>query len=1154
MILLTFGVPAYARARRSDPCHKVHQRTGEEAKANLESLKRLIVLPVLEEGARTGSVKVETNEAKRQITVESEKGTYVFELTDDPNQTYPAIGLPEVIMKNGRRFARVTLYWKHALENVELAQGQVRSAIRTDLHPHVPRDSTSVSTLSFPQRDALSALVGMESKKGFWRGLFLPVGMGKTIISAKYVQALWNYNHQVGAKGWKKKPKIIFAVENNYILDRTAETFARELGLKKISKVYGLNDKEDFDLNSDMIAITRSSYFLRKERIHELMQADPEQPWILIFDEAHHVEKDDGQFSKIFDDLKPIMDHRHRALLLSSFFGFRDKKLMTTQLNGNVFGSFLNREEALALSRGERLAELCRAQYFRGMQFGYLSPLHGLEVVRHVGDLETSEILGGTTLEDDVRRVRIYPSLLKDVADRVEDNRLYKVPDRGIFFVDTTARADAYANELSELLGEEVRVIHSRPTSDPETFDWFSDKGKFDTSKDRKQHKYVVVVDIFKEGVDITSINLVVLLRQYGDNPAGFANLIQNLGRASRNHGREDQFKPGFRAIDYSGATRWLREGLAQVMIEPMREGGDHAKGYRPHITVDQRVMTPLVFQQQYFQLFPEEATFNALYPEFEPDVFKEEIVPVLRQWAMNMGISNWARDYSPREFVLRLARALPELPGKNELIARFEDPQTYEWLYGDGRQAQMRLAPAQKIYQAIHEIAALFHVTPQGRSLRLLELNSPSGMEKFLEALVPMDRPLSDPKEIQTFLSERKGALPLLMSTARGMKGLRQKDILIKEALLELARRIPQCPERDARIAEMESTEGWLWSRQDGFREEKLSAAEKAELSRSELARLWGFNRVYRSWRSIAWLWNQAHPEAQVDLAKIHELEEAERLLLLLNPVPTAPVLDSKKLEVFRDLERGAAPIVSERYREFGMERFTVDFGPKRLSLELARRLPNSKEKDQLLLDLENPKLYDWIGSDGANLKPDSATATSSERLYKALHAIAICMKNAYPDAGIDPASVHTSAGVEALLDMFSPGFVIPPITSKGLSRFVESGAHDFLAGLAESELAIRKSDFNESFGPKSATLLLAQKLPKSEEKKLLLKAMKKDEIWGWTASDGAGTSARAIRREYRALLAIAHIQNKYGSKTVDTERFDARELEELAEALLDR
>ncbi|MCB0389784.1 MAG: DEAD/DEAH box helicase family protein [Bdellovibrionales bacterium] len=449
---------------------------------------------------------------------------------------------------------------------IQLMQNRLRSLVRADaiLHPHSNLDehvkSGAPMVPSDPQQETIDALVKFSreyrEKADFSEplkmGMIMPVGMGKSFTSARLIATL----HAL--KELPNSPRIVIALENTLMLDTLARTFANQFNLpaKKIRKIYGDHLKTIWEQNfsdAKLILVSRSSYYTHMEKIHDLVKKDKKSSWAFVFDEAHHLGKADGQFESIFDGrddiqgLNEILSSKDVVLLMSATLWREDANLVTRLLKGRVFGPFLNPQELSQLQRGEDLEKLCQKQFFRATSAGYLSPIYGLRVHHTVGGLPIHKLLNDTqkveSVEDLQSQLTIHMAIVQHLRQEILKNRIKGVFDHGVIFVPTIYHANLYAGLLNEAFGAQTlfRPYHSgKGVNRDEVEDWFIYNKKI------QSHKYLLVVDILKEAIDIPGINLEVFLV----NMLRLKTKMQSLGRGSR----LDQGKTDLRVLDYSGS------------------------------------------------------------------------------------------------------------------------------------------------------------------------------------------------------------------------------------------------------------------------------------------------------------------------------------------------------------------------------------------------------------------------------------------------------------------------------------------------------------------------------------------------------------------------------------------------------------------------
>ncbi|MCB9025201.1 MAG: DEAD/DEAH box helicase family protein [Bdellovibrionaceae bacterium] len=458
---------------------------------------------------------------------------------------------------------------------------QLRSLFRADpfLHPYsnlrfqnsLRRDNIQASA---PQAEALDQLVSLEKdfsllKKHEVRSalLMMPTGLGKTVTTILYLKEL----HK---KGLLDRPtKIIIVYENLYALNQLLRNFQSELSIPddKVLKIYGgltpnkLPNKPDFQI----VVTSRTGYYKKLEYFNKLVADHPEVSWFYFFDEMHHLGTQDGQFESILNGegeipgVLDVLDKNDRILYVSATPWHQDKHLISQLVGQRIAAPFLNADELKTLASGrsydlqahqELIHDLTRAQLFRAIYGGYLSPSNHFEISDHIGKISVTKIMNDTelvTTEDEMlRQLTVHEPIIKHIANRILANREPLTYDNGLIYVPTIHHANLYAGLLNRHFhdlnkGGNFRPYHSKLPQELKEINenWFVHSGG-------RGHKYLIVVDSIKEAADIPTVNLIVNARVIHS----FRSIVQIYGRGVR------PFigKTGTRLIDLTGSFKHL--------------------------------------------------------------------------------------------------------------------------------------------------------------------------------------------------------------------------------------------------------------------------------------------------------------------------------------------------------------------------------------------------------------------------------------------------------------------------------------------------------------------------------------------------------------------------------------------------------------------
>jgi superfamily II DNA or RNA helicase len=1112
----------------------------------VQSVIDYVIVPVLDEGQRMPFARI--TKQGQQIRIRSRRGNYVVRLADDSSQSYPMQGVPEVQVRKGRIEGSVDLNPDAMGEGLLALQGVIRSLFRadSDLHPHrVPLGQTDWKRVpSFPQAETLSWLIGMEKATrtdNFKRGTVLPVANGKTFVAARYPSALYEWHQQRATPGWGKFPKSVLVLDRKDGLDRNVKTFGDELDVEEIAKVYGENRalRRPLDPSLGLHAITRVSYFNRLAEMHRLIEDDPEQPWVVFLDEAHHTGTADGQYQAILQDLDALLRRMRasgrpcnvRVVSMSATLWNDDRDLVVDFLGGNVFGPFLNSDELGRLRRGEKLPELCRTQYYRCVQQGYNAPLEYLDLIEALKDEQLALALNPTLALRRGRKVEVSVALLKEISKKVLRRRGSEVADRGIFYVPTRLLADAYAPILSGLLGAEVRPYHRGEGVDAETYAWFNDERRFGTAAQKGLHKYVLAVELLTEADDIPATNLIVLAKHYRPSRAGFRKLMQMLGRA----GRVNDGKPGFRFVDCTGLSRILREGLSSIVVEKRR--GSEARGMPIGVgAVDYSVQR---FDEEFFRIFPSDGRLYSEYPYFDPEVFVEQGLRVLHLRSAEFGISNFHKEFALKRMALQLAQALPDTVA-GERDALLSDLQN-EWGWSDGDASHAtdlnRIGPRERIYSALFEIALLWNESG-GEAIDLGNLHTRDGVQQLISLLLPWKAGLYSEEQIAQFLDPHKGDHSKFIAAAKlfGVTNLTEAGGLRRYAI-SMVECLDPSPEREVLLEQLKDPTYWGFTTQAAS--PRRSSTEKPE-QREIFEQRQPYQRIARLLHAVRTLAYRS--------GKLAQDASFEDLLACLLPehVFLTSVSDS---QVEQFLEPGGGwDIILRRLGFFGLTRVHGTDASRLIATSVLAKLKPSPLRDRLEKAVaEQP----WRVTDGNSIS--QGRWVTAQKLMEVL-AMAAKILKVQTRQGEHPTELFTGKGMSAFLDLLFLGEVLPWADGATLRRSLgDRGSLRALSAVALQELG--SPGFWREHGAQRILVRLVKKarFPRRVADQRILNLLSDARFWSWQGTDGfmalRDEVEASTERIYRALVWLgARINANSAQPPIDLEKlYSAREFSRL-------
>ncbi len=1075
------------------PCDPLFQPAPSLQKESASDPERFLeeaIKPVIKEAGKTDQVQLKILESGT-IELITPNGQYHFSLRGNGgDHSVVPQGHPEVQFDIGTQKLSAHLEVPASiLDHPIRAKGLVRSSLRADplFRPNLSRDKIK-AVLNEPQEAAVRALLGMNSRKV---GLVMTTGLGKTVTSAHYIAARTRIQMANGT--WKRAPKILFVVENQFIIDQALATYQRELDIleEETQKICGKNSQAALDRSAKIIAITRSSYANpeRLKDIHEFLRSDPDQPWILVFDEAHHVGKTSGQFAEIFSDLDTFMSDQHHALFLSATLWHEDQSLVTDILHGNVYGALLTDAENQDLRAGNRLEDLCLTQYFRSMEYGYNAPMHGVTIVQHIGEIPIETLLDDYKTTDAGRQITVHVPLLQDVVARIEANRR-SFPDRGVLFVPSIEHAEQYTRILRLELGEsaDVRCLHGESRDRVEILSWIKDEENAPQDGSHR-HKYLIVVDMLNEGVDIPGLNLVVFLKNFGETQGGFRSFIQNLGRGSRVSAN----KTDLRVIDYSGFSCVFAEELLNLTINTNLGGGEKRPPSSPVLLVDRETVLRENFRESFFRIFSERIGFEQKFPEFNLGIFLDEengSLWTLAEIAQRLGVG-FTTENGAENTLKRLAEELIVDGDKRSLV--IEKLTKLGLKKRDGSEANngQGLA-AQRIYQGLYTIAK--------------ELKDESGIEPkeiykrevFQKFIGPLELPKLANRDLGVFRDDVTGSLGALAEIAQRLGMAFSKESGAENILKRLAEELIVDGEKRSLVLEKFAKLGL--NKNDG------GSAKSGQGPAAQ--------RIYQGLYVIA---EGLKDESGIEPKEIYKREVFQRLMGSLD----LPRLDEASLAVFRDEGRGSfeALVQIAQIQRFGL---TKDNGAENTLNRLANKLITDVEKRRSVS--EKLATVGFKKDDGRSA--NQGTIQPAQRIYQGLYIIA---KELNVVSGVEPQEIYKREvflrfieKCKVTLTLAVSNAELPELDEESLGIFREK-KRGSLNALAEIALELGVG-FSQGNGAENTLKRLAKKLITDEEK--CRSVSEKLENLGLKKKSGGSSKSGnnfAAQRIYQGLYLIA-------------------------------
>jgi hypothetical protein len=1144
--LVFCALPTSAWARKISSVDSCGARLVRPATAT--QLVDRVVIPVIAEGQREDLAELKKIEGG--VRVSTEWGDYDIIFSKDEDALYPRLGLPALEWRRDRIYGKVILseaIYKHSLVRM---QGIVRSLFRADyLHPHnrpYHWDPSRPDVASYMQKAAMEQLMALAISGAYRRGLMMPPGTGKTTVAAKHVQELWDYYRQMGT--WREPPKVLYVLENEEVLRRAEATFARQLGFTRFTSLYHPHKPMSvrLDPSAQMIAVTRTTYFARREEIHRLL-ARTSAPWVLIADEAHQVGRRLGQFEKIMHSLAPLVSERLQLLMLTATPWRSDRDIIVDILNGKMAAPLLDPVELELLRQGQGLIELHRAQLFRSIEQGYLAPLFGVDI-QPTSKESAAEIFRMTTeLRGDKSQYTPNVRFLRELSDLVREGRFPGIADRGIFFMPTTHQSQENTRVLDQYL-DDVRPYYRGVDEEAQTWRWFREEPKYvDPDSD---HRYLGPVDLLNVGVDVPEINLEVLMSRYSGTRSGFRRLIQHLGRATR----VAWGKFFFRLIDPVGTTRLLRSGLSRISVEAPKEEVGFGGFYRQQkgVRVGRARFTPVEFEKEYFTLFPGEGTFFTEYPFYDPEEFSQGGLRAINARLPEYGIRSVREAWWPKSLAEQIAYGLsvsfPASEERDELIEELLDADSWQWVKWEGALAMSKDGSSrQKLYELFHLLAVFLKT--QGSlpdSFELRHVGTYDGVSEMLNQVLPWKRSLYRVDEIERFLAPGGDLSILFGSISRfNVSSLVTKQ-KVQDFAVRLISSVPVTPELaplKARIlTEIKDPRYWKW---DGWEYFARRSRARDEPTRELLEAKASFQRLFRLTHILRFLVERSGV-APVGSSLLNILD-------VLKPQANQEVAPDH-VKQFVDDKTGGIHALDGKSSWFGIQHLQMDFAPRTIALKILRAIPRSPERDEII-KLVKAENFGWKKTDGLMLTRTPYFATM--RFIRALSLGAVHLKTTDPRfANLDLATLFTNEGLSGFIDQLFLGVRLPLMNQQQLALFKrKEGAIGFLRDQTGPKTGVL--NMRHHYSLRDLVLYVAKGLVSrsvsqqfSEEDRQLnrrmLKVLSDDTLWSWSKTDNEGIALydTTAPKYYRAIYWLALRTNaSFGREIVSLDKIHTYE-----------
>ncbi len=386
-----------------------------------------------------------------------------------------------------------------------------------------PRHSSTTLVLAEYQEDAEEALSQSLDEKGSALGV-MATATGKTVVAHKLAQR----RREHSLRQQNDPGRTLFLVDNTIVLSEAAEKFQSQMGGElSVGQIY-----EGVEQMGDMTYATPSS--LRSiERLQRLFEAG--KIGTVILDEVHH------------------LPAAQNAQLLKRLRGASQDRGWNTDFIG-LTATEIRPDEASVLAFFDRRVGY-EYSVADGWEEGYLTPLRIQEGDRDINPRGVGPILPEHDLYETYRERRYDPSRFPYLSG-LYNRELEKHPlPRGLVLAPNIASAirfNNYLNNQTDIVSTCLTSQHKN--EDPEWFEqsyqaWKAGKWPEGSKYEgRPVPTSAVAVDIFREGVDVPDINV---LLNWADTDS-IIRFMQGIGRGLR----LSPYKTNLSVIDSVGLFR----------------------------------------------------------------------------------------------------------------------------------------------------------------------------------------------------------------------------------------------------------------------------------------------------------------------------------------------------------------------------------------------------------------------------------------------------------------------------------------------------------------------------------------------------------------------------------------------------------------------
>lgn len=344
----------------------------------------------------------------------------------------------------------------------------VQTEVIVDDDPFENKENYPVITPNTMQKEAVQAIAALRKKQADRALVISATGTGKTYLGAFDVKQY-------------RPERMLFLVHREQILRDAEESFREVIGFDEEESMIYRSGYDVWDKKYVFATIQSMS------RPENLAQLNPELFDYIMIDEVHHAAA--GSYQRIMDHFRPDF-----------YLGLT---ATPDRMDGQNIYELFDYNVAYEIRLHDALAEEMLAPFL----------YYGVTEMRK----EDGELIDE---KEDFSKL-VTPERVDHILEKIKFYEVSADQTRGLIFCSRNQEAKELSHELNQ---RGLRTVALSGTDQPEV------REREIARLEKNELDYILTVDIFNEGIDIPSLNQIVMLR----NTKSSIVFIQQLGRGLR--------------------------------------------------------------------------------------------------------------------------------------------------------------------------------------------------------------------------------------------------------------------------------------------------------------------------------------------------------------------------------------------------------------------------------------------------------------------------------------------------------------------------------------------------------------------------------------------------------------------------------------------